>query len=81
MQTTEMTTEILNDLVQINNDRIKGYERAIKELEDGNDDLKELFTSMRRCLWDQPMHWKEQASCCFLATKRSFERCNRNLQK
>ena len=46
METTEKTTEILNDLVQINNDRIKGYERALKELKEGNDDLKELFTGM-----------------------------------
>ena len=46
MQTTEMTTEILNDLVQINNDRVEGYQKAIKELKDGDTDLKELFTSM-----------------------------------
>jgi uncharacterized protein (TIGR02284 family) len=48
MQTTEATTEILNDLIQINNDRITGYERAIKELEEGNEDLKSLFTDMIR---------------------------------
>ncbi|MBC8054064.1 MAG: PA2169 family four-helix-bundle protein [Sphingobacteriaceae bacterium] len=46
METTEMTTEVLNDLVQINNDRIVGYERAVKELKDGDDDLKELFSGM-----------------------------------
>ncbi|MFD2163384.1 PA2169 family four-helix-bundle protein [Paradesertivirga mongoliensis] len=46
METTEMTTEILNDLVQINNDRIVGYERAMKELKDGDADLKELFSGM-----------------------------------
>jgi len=45
METTEMT-EILNDLVQINNDRIKGYERAIEELKDTDTDLKELFSDM-----------------------------------
>ena len=46
METTELTTEILNDLVQINNDRIVGYERAIKELKDGDADLVELFSGM-----------------------------------
>ena len=46
MQTTEMTTEILNDLVEINNDRINGYEKGIAELKEGDEDLKALFISM-----------------------------------
>lgn len=37
-------TDILNDLIVINNDRIEGYTRAIKEAEDN--DLKNLFTDM-----------------------------------
>jgi uncharacterized protein (TIGR02284 family) len=44
MKTTEVTTEILNDLVQINNDRIVGYERAIKELKQDDMDLQDLFS-------------------------------------
>ena len=37
----------LNDLIQINNDRIAGYEKAQNELPDGADkDLKALFSSM-----------------------------------
>jgi uncharacterized protein (TIGR02284 family) len=43
---TKETTTILNDLIQINNDRIEGYERAIKELKDEDQDLKALFASM-----------------------------------
>lgn len=46
MKTTEATTSVLNDLVEINNDRIAGYERAIKELNDSDSDLKVLFTGM-----------------------------------
>jgi len=46
MQYTKETIEVLNDLVQINNDRISGYERAIKETEAGDDDLKILYASM-----------------------------------
>ena len=46
MKTTEVTTEVLNDLVQINNDRIEGYEKARKELKDGDEDLKSLFLNM-----------------------------------
>ena len=46
MKTTEMTTSVLNDLVQINNDRITGYEKAIKELKDTDADLKVLFAGM-----------------------------------
>ena len=32
MNKPEKISEILNDLVQINNDRIVGYEKAIEEL-------------------------------------------------
>jgi uncharacterized protein (TIGR02284 family) len=38
--------ELLNDLVMINNDRIAGYEQAIKELKDGDQDLRVLFDHM-----------------------------------
>jgi uncharacterized protein (TIGR02284 family) len=34
MESNKATIETLNDLVQINNDRIKGYENAVKETED-----------------------------------------------
>jgi len=46
METTKKTIEILQDLVQINNDRITGYERAIKELGNEDEDLKVLFATM-----------------------------------
>ncbi len=44
METNEKINDLLNELVQINNDRIEGYERAGKETEDS--DLKSLFTAM-----------------------------------
>ncbi len=37
------TIEILNDLIEIHNDRIKGYTRAIDELKEGDEDLKTIF--------------------------------------
>ena len=37
---------VLNDLIQINNDRIAGYEDAILKLERGYDNLEELFREM-----------------------------------
>ena len=51
MQTATATTDILNDLVLINNDRIAGYEKAIDELKSGdhaseNLDLTLLFERM-----------------------------------
>ena len=46
METNKQTEEILQDLIRINNDRIAGYERAIKELESSDDDLKILFAAM-----------------------------------
>lgn len=39
-------TSVLNDLILINNDRIKGYQRAIEELKDEDADLSALFTHM-----------------------------------
>jgi uncharacterized protein (TIGR02284 family) len=44
METNEKVNDLLNQLVQINNDRVEGYEKAAKETEDV--DLKGLFTSM-----------------------------------
>ena len=46
MQYTKETIEVLNDLVQIHSDRIAGYERAIKETEAADDDLKILYATM-----------------------------------
>ena len=45
MENTSKTIEILGDLILINNDRIEGYERALKEIEDdhANADLIPMF--------------------------------------
>ena len=43
MENYNATIEVLNDLVEINNDRIKGYEKAIKEVSDENAELKPFF--------------------------------------
>jgi len=44
MEKNSKVIGILNDLIQINNDRVVGYERAIEELKDGDQDLKTLFS-------------------------------------
>ena len=46
MQDSQETTEVLNDLVRVNNDRIAGYEKAIHEAKQEDNDLKILFASM-----------------------------------
>jgi uncharacterized protein (TIGR02284 family) len=46
MKTNEKTSEVLNDLIQINNDRIRGYEKASKETAPEDADLRSLFESM-----------------------------------
>ena len=46
MYTNDALIDVLNDLVKINNDRIAGYERAIKECKDEDVDLKGLFRNM-----------------------------------
>lgn len=43
---TEKAIEVLNTLVEINNDRIEGYETALKETEEG--DLKSLFSTFKQ---------------------------------
>lgn len=46
MDTTTLNAEILNDLIQINNDRVEGYQKAIEELKSEDSDLKPLFVKM-----------------------------------
>jgi uncharacterized protein (TIGR02284 family) len=43
METTEKAVEVLNDLIEINNDRIDGFNRASKDLGEGDADLKAIF--------------------------------------
>lgn len=43
METTEKAIEVLNDLIEINNDRIDGFNRAAKDLGEGDADLKAVF--------------------------------------
>jgi uncharacterized protein (TIGR02284 family) len=44
--TNEKLTGVLNDLIQINNDRITGYEKASKETEKVDVDLRAVFSKM-----------------------------------
>jgi len=46
MEKNEKIAEVLNDLIQINNDRIEGYEKAAKETATEDADLRSLFTNM-----------------------------------
>jgi len=46
MEKSKEIIEVLNDLILINNDRIVGYEKAVKELKDEDADLKSLFDAM-----------------------------------
>ena len=46
MASNDNTVEVLNDLIEINNDRIAGYTRAAKEAEGDDMDLKAIFNRM-----------------------------------
>ncbi len=46
MEINENLKEILNDLIKINNDRIEGYNKAIKESEANDLDLKAVYKRM-----------------------------------
>lgn len=43
METVEKSVEVLNDLIEINNDRVAGFDHAIKGLGEGDADLKAVF--------------------------------------
>lgn len=46
METNENLIETLNGLIEINNDRVNGYEKAIEETKDLDMDLRAIFSSM-----------------------------------
>jgi uncharacterized protein (TIGR02284 family) len=46
MKTNEKTSEILNDLIQINNDRVAGYEKAAYEADVKDTDLRSFFSEL-----------------------------------
>lgn len=48
MENSTVNTEILNDLIEINNDRVAGYQKALEELSPEDSDLKSLFVEMVR---------------------------------
>jgi uncharacterized protein (TIGR02284 family) len=43
METIEKSVEVLNDLIEINNDRIAGFSHAEKDLKANDGDLKAIF--------------------------------------
>ena len=43
MSVTEKSISVLNDLTEINNDRVAGFEKAIADINDENVDLKAIF--------------------------------------
>ena len=46
MKTSSEVAEVLNDLIEIHNDRIAGYEKALEELKTEDKDLKILFAGL-----------------------------------
>lgn len=46
MEFNQKLTEVLNDLIRINNDRIKGYQKASDEAGEKDLDLKKIFNKM-----------------------------------
>jgi len=46
MYVNEKTSEVLNDLIRINNDRIKGYEKATNETDVKDVDLQVIFRQL-----------------------------------
>ena len=46
MERNEKTIEVLNDLIRINNDRVEGYEKAVKETNETDVDLRNIFNNM-----------------------------------
>jgi len=47
MKTIDKSVEVLNDLIEINNDRVAGFAHAAKELNEKDLDLRTLFMELR----------------------------------
>jgi uncharacterized protein (TIGR02284 family) len=47
METIEKSIEVLNDLIEINDDRIAGFVHAAKELDEKELDLRTFFVTLR----------------------------------
>jgi uncharacterized protein (TIGR02284 family) len=45
METTEKKIDVINDLIEINNDRVAGFEKVLADIDDENIDLKDIFQS------------------------------------
>ena len=43
METSSNAKSVVNDLIEINNDRVAGFEKVIADINDENVDLKQLF--------------------------------------
>lgn len=48
MENQKNAKHVVDGLIRINNDRIHGYEKAIKEVGDGENDLKSLFSNFKQ---------------------------------
>jgi uncharacterized protein (TIGR02284 family) len=46
MQISEQNTEMINDLIEINNDRVEGFEKAGADLDENDSDLVALFSQL-----------------------------------
>jgi len=46
MERNDRTIEVLNDLIKINNDRVEGYEKAVRETDESDVDLRNIFNRM-----------------------------------
>jgi uncharacterized protein (TIGR02284 family) len=46
MERNERAVEVLNDLIRINNDRVEGYEKAVRETNETDADLRNIFNRM-----------------------------------
>src|SRR5690554_5768427 len=46
MDTKEIEVEVLNDMIQVNNERSKRYDKAIEGLHTEDEDLKTVFAGM-----------------------------------
>lgn len=43
METSDKKLDVINDLIEINNDRVAGFEKVLADIDDENSDLKGVF--------------------------------------
>ncbi|MCJ8208457.1 PA2169 family four-helix-bundle protein [Mucilaginibacter sp. RS28] len=70
METIEKSVEVLSELVELNNSRAEGFEKASSELSDNDTDLKPLFQQYA----EQSRKFSQELNDCITGLGSNYEK-------